>query len=84
MIKTAITFPFNLTFIQWSRAIVFDLNFLQIPLATNNNWWNWADSLYKANLKAFFDAPMPTKMVYPNEEDWSKWAKMFAHYCLTN
>lgn len=73
-----ITLPNNLDFINWAAQIQRDLPNFQIPNPDPEDQWHlWAEQLLANN--QFYTVPLPNKQVYPDKEDWRKWAIYFVN-----
>jgi hypothetical protein len=71
-----IVIPVGIDFLSWSAQIQQDLPDIVIPLATDlSGWWDWANQLISTN--ELWNVPLATKITFPREEDWAKWAKYF-------
>ena len=61
------------TFESWSAQLRIDLPTYDIPISyTVDNWWEWASQFIKNN-NLDSVTPLPTRLSYPNKDDWRKW-----------
>lgn len=69
------------TFESWASQLRIDLPNYDIPKVndktntvyyTVDNWWEWANQFIKNN-NLDFATPLPTRLSYPNKDDWKKW-----------
>ncbi len=68
--------PVFISFSRWANQIKNDFPNVSIPVATSEEEWReWAAQLISANDLA--NVPRPTKLAYPNQEDWKLWAGFF-------
>lgn len=68
--------PKGITFTKWANQLIVDLPALDIPIIRSADYWqSWASQLVNSN--QLQNVPIPTKLAYPNPEDWEKWAPYF-------
>lgn len=61
------------TFEEWVAQLRIDLPNYDISISyTVNNWWEWANQ-FVLNNNLDSAIPLPTRIAYPNKEDWKKW-----------
>lgn len=70
-------------FLDWANNLSNAFSDYTIPLANDpENWQDWAISLLYSN-PSFSTFPIPSKSLYPNPEDWKKWAELFTNNIYT-
>ncbi len=70
--------PINISFDEWSSQIRVGLPEFSFPNPHGvKNWWEWASFVVENN--ELQNIPFPTKLGYPQEEDWRKWASYFVN-----
>ena len=69
--------PINIEFKEWAAQIRIDFPNVTIPLPPDdvNDWRDWAAQTSYSN--QLFNVPLPTKIAYPNKEDWRSWGSYF-------
>jgi len=73
---TNVVLPLKIDFLTWSAQIRQDLPNINIPIADSlEGWREWASQLINDNQLS--NIPVPTKLAYPELEDWQKWACYF-------
>lgn len=76
MQKSTITLPVFLSFGEWVAAITLDLPHLNVPLPNfMDTWHDWCSAFIMSNGNANY--PIPSKILYPSEKDWMRWALDF-------
>ncbi len=71
-----VVLPLGISFKTWTAQIRQDLPNLSLPIADDESTWrDWAAQVVNDN--ALSDVPVPTKLAYPNEQDWRIWASYF-------
>jgi hypothetical protein len=80
---TTIVTQIGLEFLPWSKQIQEDLSDLVVPLASDrNSWRQWACELIISN--ELWDIPLPTSLVFPDLDDWRRWANYFTETIYLN
>lgn len=75
-VSLKITLPLRITFEKWAAQIQIDLPNLNFPTNVSiSKWREWGSQVIASN--ALTRAPVPTKLAYPDESDWQKWATYF-------
>lgn len=68
-----IPIPSSMTFKAWVGALTQSLSKNFVPIApVVSHWRNWAASFISLNVLT--QLPVPSKLLYPHDEDWKKWA----------
>lgn len=71
-----IIYPVNIEFEEWVSQMKNSFPGLSLPNPPKvANWWSWAQQAIAAN--ALPTTPSATKLVFPEEQDWQKWAAYF-------
>ena len=69
------------TFESWASQLRIDLPDFDIAKVSDktsttsytvDNWWEWANQFIKNN-NLDSSVPFPTRLSYPNKDDWKKW-----------
>lgn len=70
------TIPVFIEFEDWANQIRIDLNNMDIPNSVPvSQWRDWAQQV--VNFNSLQNIPYPTKLGYPEDSDWKKWACFF-------
>jgi hypothetical protein len=65
--------PIRIDFKTWATQLIIDLPEYNIPdPESEDKWWDWAAQIISNNRLS--NIPIPSKHIYKNKEDWSKWA----------
>lgn len=68
--------PVHISFMRWASQIRNDFPDISIPVAESEDTWrDWASQLIHGNNLS--NVPLPDKISYPRNEDWSTWAAYF-------
>lgn len=63
---------------RWVSQVRLDLPNMTIPIPhSEEKWRDWARQVLNAN--SIIGVPIPTKVHYPNPEDWRQWAIFFTN-----
>lgn len=72
----AVVIPVGIDFHTWAKQIQQDLPDLVIPLPGPQKYWQqWANQLIAIN--ELWNAPLATKIVFGDINDWRRWANYF-------
>lgn len=71
-------------FLEWANNLTdYFGSTYTVPLATDEeNWREWATSFFLAS-PFLTNFPIPSEALYPNKEDWKKWAEFFCNNIYT-
>jgi hypothetical protein len=74
--SNVLIYPINITFKEWASQMrnAFPSLYFPNPLEISE-WRFWADQVIIAN--GLHDRVLPLRLVFPNHEDWRKWAAYF-------
>ena len=73
-----IVLPINIKFVNWASQIRMDLPTFDIPTIDDiEGWHGWASQIVTSNSLSY--VPVPTKLAYPENEDWRLWAAYFVN-----
>lgn len=79
---TNVVLPLNIDFKEWVSQIRIDLPNITFPVPPKvEKWRNWASQVVNSNM--LLNAPLPTALGYPNNDDWKKWAAYFVNTIYT-
>lgn len=68
--------PKGIDFVRWANQLTQDVPQIDIPIIKDiKGWREWAAQIVTNN--ALYNVPVPTKLAYPSDEDWKKWAAFF-------
>ena len=69
----SITLSQYITFENWTADLNITAPRLTIPtLMKGQSWWSWANDFIAVN--SISGIVIPTKAIFPEENDWRKWA----------
>jgi hypothetical protein len=76
------TLPLNIEFEAWTHKLAGDQPKFSFPVnADVKDWWEWAEQVILSNNLS--KVPNPSKLAFPNEDDWKTWAKFFCDILST-
>lgn len=77
-----VALPINIDFKDWASQIRIDLPNIAFPNPPDIKFWRgWADQVI--NSSGLSNLPLPTRSVYPKDEDWKIWAAYFINSAYT-
>lgn len=76
-IMTSPSIPGNFTFEQWANDLNNTLANKTVPVPSKDpsKWRDWVYQFISSNSNV--SITLPTKFLFPNDEDWRKWAYFF-------
>lgn len=77
MKSTQISIPGNFTFEQWVKDMFNTLNQYNVPIPSKDpsKWRDWFYAFLSLNPSV--SATLPTKLLFPTDDDWRRWAYFF-------
>lgn len=68
--------PIDISFKEWASQIRIDLPRVTFPIPPEvEKWRDWSSQVVNSNVLT--NVPFPTKITYPDDDDWKKWAAYF-------
>lgn len=70
--------PKGIDFAKWANQLTLDVSQINIPIIKDvKQWREWGAQIVVNN--NLYNVPTPTKLAYPEDDDWKKWAAYFVN-----